>query len=141
MTHTSQLLRNERAVLADVGPLYAAADRGDAHHKRALRQLQKLARDRREVVVPYPTLLEAYSLVLFRMGTNAAFKWLTYMADASLVNPTPEDYRQAVARVRALADQRITLFDATVAALATRLGLEVWTYDHHFDVMRVGVWR
>jgi hypothetical protein len=28
-----------------------------------------------------------------------------------------------------------------VATLAGRLGLEVWTYDHHFDVMRVAVWR
>ena len=129
-----------RAVLADVGPLYAAADSSDAHHQQALQQLQKLARDRREVVVPYPTFLEAYSLVLFRMGTNAAFQWLTYMADASLVNPTPEDYREAVARVRALPDQHITLFDAVSAVIATRLKLEVWTYDHHFEVMRVGVW-
>ncbi len=131
----------KHAVLADVGPLYAAADAGDAHHQQALQQLQKLARDRREVVVPYPTLLEAYSLVLFRMGANAAFKWLAYMANASLVNPTPEDYREAVARVRALPDQRVTLFDAVLAVMAGRLKLEVWTYDHHFDVMRVGVWR
>ena len=130
-----------RAVLADVGPLYAAADGSDAHHQQARQQLQELARDRREVVVPYPTLLEAYSLVLFRMGTNAAFKWLTFMADASLVNPTPEDYREAVTRVRALPDQRITLFDALTAVMATRLKLEVWTYDHHFDLMRVAVWR
>jgi predicted nucleic acid-binding protein len=129
------------AVLADVGPLYAAADSSDAHHQQALEQMEKLAHDRREVIVPYPTLLEAYSLVLFRMGTNAAFKWLTYMAEASVVNPTPEDYREAAARVRALPDQRITLFDATVAALATRLELQVWTYDHHFDRMRVEVWR
>jgi len=131
----------KRAVLADVGPLYAAADAGDAHHQQAMQQLQKLARDRREVVVSYPTLLEAYSLVLFRMGTNAAFKWLTYMADASLVNPTPEDYREAVARVRTLPDQRITLFDAVTAVMATRLGVQVWTYDHHFDLMRIAVWR
>jgi len=130
-----------QAVLADVGPLYAAADGSDAHHRQALEQLEKLARDRREVIVPYPTLLEAYSLVLFRMGTNAAFKWLTFMADASVVNPTPEDYREAVSRVRALPDQRITLFDAVVAVVATRMKLEVWTYDHHFDLMRVAVWR
>jgi predicted nucleic acid-binding protein len=38
-------------------------------------------------------------------------------------------------------DQPITLFDATVAVLAQRTGLPVWTYDHHFDVMRVPVWR
>jgi len=130
-----------RAVLADTGPLYAAADGSDAHHRQALKQLEKLAHDRREILVPYPTLLEAYSLVLFRMGTNAAFKWLTYMADASLVNPMPEDHRQAVARVRELPDQRITLFDAVVAVMAKRMKLEVWTYDHHFDLMRVAVWR
>jgi predicted nucleic acid-binding protein len=63
------------------------------------------------------------------------------MADAALVNPTPEDYRRAVAKIGALADQPITLFDATVAALATRLNLEVWTYNHHFEVLRIPVWR
>ena len=95
-----------RPVLADSGPLYAAADEGDAHHEQALRQLQKLANDRREVVIAYPTLLETYGLVLFRMGTAAALKWLSFMSDVALVNPTHEDYRQAFTRVRALPDQR-----------------------------------
>ncbi len=130
-----------RAVLADTGPLYAANDEGDAHHQRALRELHALGRARREVLIPYPILLEAYSLLLFRLGRNAASGWLTEVADATLVNPTPEDYRRAFATIRALADQPITLFDATVAALAARLGLPVWTYDHHFDLMRVAVWR
>lgn len=130
-----------RAVLADSGPLYAAIDPHDAHHKQALAELRKLDREKREVVVAYPTLLEAYTMVRRRLGRNAASDWLTDMTDAVLVNPTPEDYRQAVARIGALADQPITLFDATVATLATRLNLEVWTYDHHFDVMRVAVWR
>lgn len=129
------------AVVADAGPLYAAADEGDSYHKRALRELQELKRKQREVLVPYPTMLEAYSLVLYRMGMTAAIRWTAYMSDAALLNPGPEDYRQALVLVRALPDQRITLFDATVAALALRLSLEVWTYDHHFDVMRVPVWR
>jgi predicted nucleic acid-binding protein len=131
----------KQAVLADTGPLYAAADPDDAHHKRACQELRRLAREKREVVVAYPTLLEAYTLVLFRLGKSTATHWLSDMAGAALVNPGPEDYRQAVARIHALADQPITLFDATVAALASRLGIEVWTYDHHFDLMRVGVWR
>jgi predicted nucleic acid-binding protein len=130
-----------RSVLADSGPLYAAADEDDGYHEQALGQLQKLAKDRREIVVAYPTMLETYGLVLFRMGTAAALKWLTYMIDAALVNPTPEDYRQAFTRVGSLPDQRVTLVDATVAALAMRLGFEVWTYDHHFDTMRVPIWR
>jgi predicted nucleic acid-binding protein len=127
--------------VADAGPLYAAVDPHDAHHRRALEELGKLERERREVVIAFPTLLETYSLVAARLGRKVTAGWLAEMADAALVNPAPEDYRDAFARVRALSDQHISLFDATVAALATRLGLEVWTYDHHFDVMRVAVWR
>ena len=44
-------------------------------------------------------------------------------------------------RLSALADQPITLFDATLAALASRMKVEIWTYDHHFDLMRAKVWR
>jgi predicted nucleic acid-binding protein len=129
------------AVLADTGPLYAAADPDDAHHRRAHRELRRLADEHHEIMVAYPTLLEAYTLVLFRMGEKAASRWLEDMAGAALVNPSAEDYRHAVARAQSLKDQSITLFDALVGTLAGRLGLEVWTYDHHFDVMRVPVWR
>jgi predicted nucleic acid-binding protein len=130
-----------RVVLADTGPLYAAVDPQDAQHKRALQELQNIHKDRRQVVTLYPTLLEAYSLVLFRLGIDVADRWLAEMADATMINPTAEDYRQAEARIRARADQPITLFDAVLAIVATRLKVEVWTYDHHFDVMRVPVWR
>lgn len=130
-----------RAVIADTGPLYAAVDPDDAHHKRASKELERMSREKREVVVAYPTLLEAYTLILFRLGSDTALRWLNDMAEASLVNPTSEDYRQAVMKVQTLAGQPITLFDATVAAMSTRLNLEVWTYDHHFDVVRVKVWR
>jgi len=130
-----------RGVLADAGPLYAAADESDAHHQRAHREAHALEKDRRQIVIAYPTLLETHALVLNRMGPRAAFEWLGYMSDSVLINPGPEDYQRALMRVRALPDQRITLCDATVAAVAANLGLEVWTYDHHFDVMRVPVWR
>jgi predicted nucleic acid-binding protein len=128
-------------VLADTGPLYAAADPDDAHHKRSRRELRRLADEDHEIMVAYPTLLEAYTLVLFRLGEAAASRWLEDMASAALVNPSTEDYRHAVLRVQSLKDQSITMFDALVASLAGRLGLQVWTYDHHFDVMRVAVWR
>jgi predicted nucleic acid-binding protein len=129
------------AVLADTGPLYAAADPDDAHHKRSRRELRRLADEKQEIMVAYPTLLEAYTLVLFRLGEAAASRWLEDMAGAALVNPSAEDYRRAIVRVQSLKDQAITLFDALVATLAVRLDLEVWTYDHHFDAMRVAVWR
>jgi predicted nucleic acid-binding protein len=129
------------AVLADTGPLHAAVDPEDEQHARSRQELRKLARDRREVVVLYSALLEAYSLILFRLGRDVASGWLMEMTSAALVNPTPEDYRQAGDRIRALAHQSITLFDAVAAVIATRLDLAVWTYDHHFDLMTVPVWR
>jgi predicted nucleic acid-binding protein len=130
-----------RPVLADTGPLYAANDEGDKHHQLALNQLKELARQRREVLIAYPILLEAHSLLLFKLGRYAASNWLTEVIDSSFVNPLPEDYARGSNTVRSLADQNITLVDATIAALAVRMGLDVWTYDHHFDVMRIPVWR
>jgi len=130
-----------RGVLADTGPLYAANDEGDEHHLLALRQLKELARDRREVLIAYPILLEAYSLLLFRLGRRAASGWLAEVSDTSFLNPAPEDYARGLTIVRSFSDQSLTLVDASLAALATRMGLDVWTYDHHFEVMRVGVWR
>ena len=131
-----------RAVLADTGPLYAAADPDDAHHQRAHRELRRITRGKREVIVAYPTLAEAYTLILYRLGKEAASSWLNDVRNGvALVNPTPEDYQEAMQKLLAFPDQPITLFDATLAVLCGRLGAEVWTYDHHFDLMRAAVWR
>jgi predicted nucleic acid-binding protein len=126
----------------DTGPLYAAADPDDQYHRRAQRELKRLVRHRHEMVIAYPTLLESYTLLLYRLGKVMAKTWLDeVLTGAAFVNPTPEDYRDAAKKVWAFADQEITLFDAVVAVLGSRLGLKVWTYDHHFDVMRASVWR
>lgn len=128
-------------VLADAGPLYATNDRRDEHHRRALRELHQFSEERVEVLIPYPILLEVYSLLLFRLGRPAAVSWLDEVSESLFVNPVPEDYSQGLITVRKFPDQRITLVDATVAAMASRMGVKVWTYDHHFDVMRVPIWR
>ena len=130
-----------RAVLADTNPLYAAVDEADERHERASQDLQRLDREKRVILVAYTTLLEAHTLVLFRLGKNAARTWLELVSDTALINPEPEDYRQDISKLRMLHDQKITLYDALLAVLAARMGLPVWTYDHHFDVMRVPVWR
>jgi len=129
-------------VLADTGPVYAAVDPDDEHHVRAPRELKRLARDKREVVLAYPALLETSTLVLYRLGKQTASTWSTEtMGGAALINPTPEDCNEAASKLAVLADRLITLFDATIATLARRLSAEIWAYDHHFDVMRASVWR
>jgi len=130
-----------RAVLADAGPLYAAVDEADERHRRAADELRKHDEERRLVIVSYSTLLETHALVLTKLGRAPAQTWLNLMSDAALINPEPEDYRQAVVTLRSFSDQKITLFDALLGSIALRMALPVWTYDHHFDVMRVPVWR
>jgi predicted nucleic acid-binding protein len=131
-----------RAVLADTGPLYAAVDPDDQYHERAQDQLKALQDGRLSVVLAYSTLLEAYTLILYRLGHRTVTEWLEDVrAGAALVNPTPQDYRDATALVSRFPDQSISLFDATLASLASRVDLPVWTYDHHFDVMKTAVWR
>src|ERR1700683_1232825 len=96
----------KRAVLADTGPLYAAADIDDAHHRRALAELNRLAHEKREVLVAYPTLCEAYTLVLFRLGKAAASSWLNdVLRGVSMINPVPEDYLDARRKLAAFVDQ------------------------------------
>jgi predicted nucleic acid-binding protein len=52
---------------------------------------------------------------------------------------TPEDFREAAGVMRKY--HALSLFDAVAAVVSRRLSLPVWTYDHHFDVVRVGVWH
>jgi predicted nucleic acid-binding protein len=38
-------------------------------------------------------------------------------------------------------DQDISLFDAITHVVSERLHVPVWSYDHHFDVLRTRRWR
>ncbi len=131
-----------KAILADVGPLYALVDPGDALHVRARSEAKRLADDGLRVLIGQPTLCEAHALVLRRLGLEASRSWLGEVsAGCGLINPARIHYEAAARRLAAFPDQPITMFDAVLAELAEHLGLSVWTYDHHFDVMGAVVWR
>ena len=95
-----------------------------------------------QVAAGYPTLCEAQTLVLRRLGGAYARKWLAEMLEgAVLLNPEPSDYSIAADRLDRFADQRITLVDAVTAVMAGKLGMPVWSFDRHFAAMRVKLWR
>lgn len=130
------------AVLADTGPLYAATDTSDGRHRDAQQELERLRADEREVLVAWPVVCEAHSLLLRRLGRQPARRFLEELRrESGILNPTWEDHAEACELLAARPDQPITLFDAVTAVLATRARLPVWTYDHDFDVMGVEVWR
>ncbi len=129
-------------MLADTGPLYAAVDPSDDNFEQAREDLDRLNSERLSVALSFPVLCESYSLVLYKLGTHRARAWLGEIRDqASLVNPSPQDYEAAAHLISGYPDQRLSVFDAVTAVLSGRMELPVWTYDHHFDVMQVEVWR
>lgn len=131
-----------RAVLADTGPLYALVDSKDGMHARARSEVQILNDERYSVLLIYPILLEAYTMILHRLGTKAAHRWSREVTNSvQLVNVSDEQYQRAVIKTRRFSDQSITLFDAVVACIAEDMDLPVWTYDQDFDVMKISVWR
>lgn len=131
-----------KQVLADTTPLYAAFDPSDQYHGRSQAELQQFGQSDVEIILLYPTLLEAYTLVLQRLGTQQVFTFQQMLIDGvELLNPTDYDYAEAMRQVTRYPDQRITLVDAVTAIVAERLKLPVWTYDYHFDIMQATVWR
>ncbi len=130
------------AVLADTGPLYAAADPNDSHHARSLEEQERLEAENLETAVSYATVQEAYILVLRKLGTAQARSFLEDLIQgAVLTTPTEGDYERAVGRVLQYPDQDISIADAANAEISDRLQIPNWTYDHHFDAMGAEVWR
>lgn len=130
-----------KALLADTGPIYALVDPDDQYHDRARRELERISGEI-EILVVWPILLEAYTLIMRKLGPLTGQRWLVEMtAGVTLLNPTASDYQDAIGRIARYPDQSITLFDAILGSLSERLDLPVWTYDFHFDVLRVSVWR
>lgn len=129
-------------VLVDTGVLYALSDRRDQHHQRASQEAERLERAGAELLLCYSTLLESYTLVLFRLGQQVAQRWLAEVTHGlGTLNANADDYQAAQQVVQRYPDQRITLFDAVLAVLAERLDLAIWTFDADFDILRAKVWR
>ncbi len=131
-----------RAVIGDTGPLYAGIDPDDQYHQQTQADLNQLQQENLGVIVTYSTLLAGYTLVLYPLGNETARIFLQQIfAGVELINSTVDDYLATTELVENFPDQRITLFDALTAIISNRLGLPIWSYDYHFDVMLVSVWR
>jgi predicted nucleic acid-binding protein len=131
-----------KGVLADTGPLYALADPEDQFHGRAQKELDRFYEDGYRPIASCSTLVEAHNLVLRRLGHQVGRKWIGELtAGIDLMNPLQEDYLNAIQLLKRYPDQDITLCDGVLAVISSQFELPVWTYDHHFDVMRVEVWR
>ncbi len=128
----------------DTTPLYSFLDPRDQAHERAKAAFRQLGVDRLEPVVPYPALLEMHRLLVTRKPAETArahslLEEVLGMFAYEL--PTREDVEAARATLRRYPDQRLTMTDGTIAAMAQREGVRVLTFDaRHFKLMGAAVY-
>lgn len=124
-------------ILADTGPLYAAADRRDRHHHSCD---TLLAAHAGQLLVPTPVIVECAWLLNARLGPTAETAFIAAITTGELirVDLTDTDWQRTRDLVDQYADNDIGLVDASVIAVAERLDITtIATVDHrHFTVVR-----
>jgi uncharacterized protein len=121
--------------VVDAGPLYAAADETDANHDVSLETLERADL---ELVIPALVVAETTYLIGRRLGAAAEARFLGALADHDVEGPTPADWPRIAELVEEYGDFPLGGTDASVVALAERLGTDtVITFDRrHFAAIR-----
>ena len=124
-------------LLVDTGPLVAAADRDDPHHKACLDLLQD---DEGPLVTSPLVLAEAAYLLDRQLGPEAEAALFDSVRDGSLQveDLVHSDWARVSELVRRYGDMRLGGTDASLVALAERLGVtRIATLNHRdFRVVR-----
>jgi uncharacterized protein len=130
-------------VVADTGPLLAAANRRDKAHRLAASLVTELGRD---LVILDVVLVEVDQLLRARVHRRAATQFLQAMADGEhqVAFLSQGLLKRAVEIDTKFSDLDLGLVDASVMAYAERHDLPVFTFD--FEDFRAapppsGYWR
>jgi uncharacterized protein len=119
-------------LLADTNIWLAAADRRSGRHE----QCAALVREHRgELAAPVPVIAEAAWLILDRLGTaaQAAFVRMVTAGALTPVDLAPADWQRCEELVTTYASLRLDLIDASLAAVAERLGHTTLATLNHRD--------
>jgi predicted nucleic acid-binding protein len=125
-------------LLCDTGPLVAALSRRDPHHAACS---ELLRRHGGELAAPAPVITETAFFALGKLGTEAQARFLDAVAagEIEVLDLEREDHERVAELCRHYADLPLDQVDASVVALADRLGLaQVASLDwRHLGVVRL----
>jgi predicted nucleic acid-binding protein len=121
--------------VVDTGPLYAVVDADDADHERCVTVFRDPSL---ELAIPALVVAEATYLVGLRLGPAVEATFLRGLAGLAVEPPLPGDWERIASLVETYGDFPLGGTDASVVALAERLGTEtVVTLDRrHFGAIR-----
>jgi uncharacterized protein len=111
-------------VVVDTSVIFAVADSSDADHDDCEELLSTFAG---ELVVPTPVVVETSWLIESRLGPAAEAKFLRAVTSGELVRQdlADGDWERVLALVETYADLGLGLVDASIVAVAERLGTTV----------------
>ena len=123
-------------MITDTGVVYASMDRSDPSHAACVELLQRIGDP---LVIPSPVLIELDWLGDAR-GVPVLDVTLASVENGSIevIDLSPTDYTRIRELCRQYQDMGLGMVDASVVAVAERLGEEtIATLDHrHFSVVR-----
>lgn len=125
-------------IVVDTGVILAVADAGDADHDRCDQLLA--SRPASDLIVPTTVVVEASWLVEDRLGAAAEAGFLRSVQTGELrrVDLQDGDWERVLELVETYADLRLGTVDASIVAIAERLGVsEIATLNRRdFTVVR-----
>ncbi|MBI1354948.1 MAG: PIN domain-containing protein [Acidobacteria bacterium] len=125
------------SLFVDTSAWYAAADRSDASHSRAVEILSR----GESLWTSDHVLIETWRLLAHRLGWGVGERFYRQiMAGVAAIEVVGSGDLETAMRIgERFPDQSFSIVDRTSFAVMERLGLErVATFDHHFAVYRFG---
>ena len=121
--------------IVDSGPLIAVANRADPDHEACLAALEN---PEYRLVIPALCVAEAAHLLQRQAGSRVEARFVRGLGDFDVRAPTRDDWSRIADLVEDYANLTLGTTDASVVALAERLGTDlVITLDRrHFTVVR-----
>jgi predicted nucleic acid-binding protein len=123
------------SAIVDASPLIAWANRRDARHRETVAALGTLAGD---YIVAALCLAEAAHVVAERAGPLAEVALIRAVARLEVIAPSTADLHRMAELMEQYADWPLGAADASIVALAERLGIEtIVTFDRrHFAAVQ-----
>jgi predicted nucleic acid-binding protein len=121
--------------VVDTGPLYASLDRDDSDHQVCA---AVLSRPGLRLVIPVLVIAEVGYLAATRLGAEVEATFTQSLGALDVDAPPPQEWVRIAELIRQYADFPLGVADASVVALAERLGTpHVITLDRrHFHAVR-----
>ncbi len=121
--------------VVDTGPLYASLDRDDADHQACA---TALSRPGLRPVIPMLVVAEVAYLAATRLGADVESTFVQALGTLDVDAPPPQEWTRIAELIRQYADFPLGATDASVVALAERLGTpHIITLDRrHFHAVR-----